>query len=86
LLNEARAALALKQLDRAGIKYTSVLDIDPTNVVALSSLGAIRYQQNHYDEAEDYLRKAVAGAQRCGNAVAARGRVLPQGIDRGFVQ
>ncbi len=62
LLNEARAALALKQLDRAGIKYTSVLDIDPTNLVALSSLGAIRYQQNRYDEAEDYLRKAVAEA------------------------
>jgi tetratricopeptide (TPR) repeat protein len=62
LLNEARAALALKQLDRAGIKYTSVLDIEPTNLVALSSLGAIRYQQNRYDEAEDYLRKAVAEA------------------------
>jgi Flp pilus assembly protein TadD len=62
LLNEARAALALKQLDRAGIKYGSVLDIDPTNIVALSSMGAIRYQQNRYDEAEDYLRKAVAEA------------------------
>ena len=60
LLNEARASLALKQLDRAGTKYTQVLDIDPTNVVAIASLGAIRYQQNHYDEAEDYLRKAVA--------------------------
>ena len=62
LLNEARAALALKQLDRAGIKYSTVLDMDPTNIVALSSLGAIRYQQNRYDEAEDYLRKAVASA------------------------
>lgn len=62
LLNEARAALALKQLDRAGIKYSSVLDIDPTNVVALSSMGAIRYQQNRFDDAEDYLRKAVAEA------------------------
>jgi Tfp pilus assembly protein PilF len=62
LLNEARAALALKELDRAGIKYTAVLDIDPTNIVALSSLGAIRYQQKRYDEAEDYLRKAVAEA------------------------
>lgn len=62
MLNEARAALALKEFDRAGTKYSSVLDIDPTNVVALSSLGAIRYQQNRYDEAEDYLRKAVAEA------------------------
>lgn len=62
MLNEARAALALKQLDRAGIKYSSVLDMDPTNIVALSSLGAIRYQQNRYDDAEDYLRKAVASA------------------------
>jgi len=62
LLNEGRAALALKQLDRAGIKYASVLDVDPTNIVALSSLGSIRYQQNRYDEAEDYLRKAVASA------------------------
>ena len=62
LLNEARAALALKEFDRAGIKYTTVLDIDPTNLVALSSLGAIRYQQKQYDEAEDYLRKAVAEA------------------------
>jgi tetratricopeptide (TPR) repeat protein len=62
LLNEARAALALKQLDRAGTKYSSVLDIDPTNIVALSSMGAIRYQQNRYDDAEDYLRKAVAEA------------------------
>lgn len=62
MLNEARAALALKQLDRAGIKYTGVLDVDPTNIVALSSLGAIRYQQNRFDEAEDYLRKAVAEA------------------------
>ena len=36
--------------------------MDPTNIVALSSLGAIRYQQNRLDEAEEYLRKAVAAA------------------------
>jgi len=62
LLNQGRAALALKSLDTASAKYLAVLEMDPTNVVALSSLGAVRYQQNRLDEAEQYLRKAVTAA------------------------
>jgi tetratricopeptide (TPR) repeat protein len=62
LLNQGRAALALKALDAASAKYVAVLEMDPTNVVALSSLGAVRYQQNRLDEAEQYLRKAVTAA------------------------
>jgi Flp pilus assembly protein TadD/uncharacterized coiled-coil DUF342 family protein len=67
LLNEARAALALRDLATAATKYTAVLDMDPTNIVALSSLGAIRYQQNRFDDAEVYLRKAVAAAPNDSN-------------------
>jgi len=62
LLNEARAALALKDLNTAGTKYTAVLAMEPTNLVALSSLGSIRYQQGRVDDAEQYLRKAVGAA------------------------
>jgi len=62
LLNEARAALALKDLETAGTKYTAVLAMEPTNLVALSSLGSIRYQQGRVDDAEQYLRKAVGTA------------------------
>ena len=67
LLNEARAALALKDLTTAATKYTAVLGMDPTNVVALSSLGAICYQQNRFDDAEENLRKAVAAAPNDSN-------------------
>ena len=62
LLNQGRAALALKAFDTADAKFTAVLEIDPTNTVALSSLGSVRYQQNRLDDAEQYLRKAVAAA------------------------
>jgi tetratricopeptide (TPR) repeat protein len=76
LLNEARAALALKDLTTAGTKYTAVLDVDPTNVVALSSLGAVRYQQNRIDDAEGYLRKAVAAVPNDSNTRSLLGVVF----------
>jgi Flp pilus assembly protein TadD len=61
-LNEARAALALKDYDAAATKYDTVLKIEPDNLVALSNLGVIRYKQGRLDEAEENLRKAVATA------------------------
>ncbi len=76
LLNEARAALALKDLAAAATKYTAVLDMDPTNIVVLSSLGAIRYQQNQFDDAEGYLRKAVAAAPNDSNTRSLLGVVF----------
>jgi Flp pilus assembly protein TadD len=76
LLNEARGALALKDFDTAGTKYSAVLGMDPTNLVALSNLGAIRYQQSHLDEAEDYLRKAVAAAPNDSNTRSLLGVVF----------
>jgi Tfp pilus assembly protein PilF len=76
LLNEARGALALKDLDTAGAKYSAVLGMDPTNIVALSNLGAIRYQQSHLSEAEDYLRKAVAAAPNDSNTRSLLGVVF----------
>ena len=61
-LNEARAALALKDFDAAATKYDTVLKLEPDNVVALSNLGVIRYKQGRLDEAEQNLRQAVAAA------------------------
>jgi Flp pilus assembly protein TadD len=60
LLNEARAAVALKDYDTAGAKYDTVLAKDSQNVTALAQLGVIRYRQKRLDEAEESLRKAVA--------------------------
>jgi Flp pilus assembly protein TadD len=62
MLNEARAAAALKDYDTAALKYQEILTNDPTNVTALSNMGAIRYQQGRLDEAEGFLRKAVTAA------------------------
>jgi Flp pilus assembly protein TadD/uncharacterized coiled-coil DUF342 family protein len=76
LLNEARGALALKDFDTASAKYSAVLGMDPTNLVALSNLGAIRYQQSHLSEAEDYLRKAVAAAPNDSNTRSLLGVVF----------
>jgi tetratricopeptide (TPR) repeat protein len=67
LLNEGRAALALKDYNTAGIKYEAALGLDPTNTVALANLGVIRYQQNRLDDAEQYLRKAAAAAPNDSN-------------------
>jgi Flp pilus assembly protein TadD len=76
LLNEARGALALKDYDTASAKYSAVLGMDPTNTVALSNLGAIRYQQSRLDEAEDYLRKAVAATPNDSNTRSLLGVVF----------
>lgn len=67
LLNEARAALALKDLNGAAAKYDAVLSTEPDNVVALSNLAAIRYQQGRVDEAEQNLRKAIAATPNDSN-------------------
>jgi tetratricopeptide (TPR) repeat protein len=67
LLNEARAALALKDFNTAGTKYDAVLGLEPTNTVALANLGVIRYQQNRLDDAEGYLRKAAAATPNDSN-------------------
>ena len=57
LLNEARAAAALKDYDTAALKYQKVLAREPNNVTALSRLGAVCYEQGKLDDAEGYLRK-----------------------------
>jgi Flp pilus assembly protein TadD len=62
LLNEARAAAALKDYDTAASRYEQVLTREPGNVTALSKLGAIRFQQGKLDEAEQLLNKAVTAA------------------------
>ncbi len=67
LLNEGRAALALKDFDTAAGKYSAALDLEPTNGVALANLGVIRYQQNRLDDAELYLRKAAVAAPNDSN-------------------
>ncbi|HXI84047.1 MAG TPA: tetratricopeptide repeat protein [Verrucomicrobiae bacterium] len=67
LLNEGRAALALKDFDTAAGKYNAALDLEPTNSVALANLGVIRYQQNRLDDAENYLRKAAVAAPNDSN-------------------
>ncbi|HUJ08985.1 MAG TPA: tetratricopeptide repeat protein [Verrucomicrobiae bacterium] len=68
LLNEARAALALKDLATASTKYEAVLATEPDNLVALSGLAAVRYQQGRYDDAEESLRKVVAATPNNSNA------------------
>ena len=67
LLNQGRAALALKDYDTAGTKYEAALALEPTNTIALANLGVIRYQQNRLDDAEDYLRKAAVASPNDSN-------------------
>ena len=62
MLNEARAAEALRDYDSAALKYQEILAKEPNNVTALSNMGAIRYRQGRLDDAEGFLRKAVAAA------------------------
>ena len=62
LLNEARAAAALKDYETAAAKYQAVLAKEPKNVTALSRLGAIRYEQGKLDDAEELLRQAASEA------------------------
>ena len=68
LLNEARAALALKDLATATTKYEAVLAQEPDNLVALSNRGAIRYQQGRLDDAEQDLRKVAIATPNDSNA------------------
>jgi Flp pilus assembly protein TadD/uncharacterized coiled-coil DUF342 family protein len=68
LLNEARAAVALKDLTTASAKYEAVLATEPENLVALSNLAAIRYQQGRLDDAEQNLRKVMAATPNDSNA------------------
>jgi len=76
MLNEARAALALKDYDSAALKYQDILAQDPNNLTALSNLGAIRYQQGRSDEAEGFLRKASTAAPTDSTARSLLGVIL----------
>ncbi len=60
LLDEARAAIELKDFPAAIAKYQAVLETDSNNLLALSNLGVIHYQQGQLDEAEQHLRRGVA--------------------------
>lgn len=62
LLNEARAAVELKDLDTAAAKYEAVLAVEPDNLQALTNLGVVRYQQGRLEQAEQLMRKAVLSA------------------------
>lgn len=68
LLNEARAALALKDLTTASAKYEAALAVEPDNLVALTNLAAVRYQQGRLDDAEQNLRKVIATTPNNSNA------------------
>ncbi len=61
-LSEAREAFAAQDYNTAAARYDMVLAQDPNNLVALSNLGVVRYQQGRFDEAEESLRKAAAAA------------------------
>jgi tetratricopeptide (TPR) repeat protein len=67
LLTEARVAFSQKDYTTAGSKYEAVLATEPSNIVALTNLGIIRYQQNRLDDAEKYLRQATAAAPNDSN-------------------
>ncbi len=60
LLDEARAAVAQRDLATAASKFQAVLDQEPNNMTALSNLGVVYYKLNRLDEAEEVLRKSVA--------------------------
>jgi len=68
LLSDARAALVAKDLATASAKYNTVLASQPDNIVALSNLAAIYYQQGRYDDAEQNLRKVIVAAPNNSNA------------------
>jgi len=60
LLNEARTAFGAKDYATARTKYEAVLDAEPNNLLALSNVGVIYYQQGKLQDAESFLRRAVA--------------------------
>lgn len=60
LLRDARQSLATNDYAGATAKYNAVLAQDPQNLLALSNLGVIHYQQGRLDAAEAVLRQAIA--------------------------
>lgn len=60
LLQEARAAAELQDVDTAVAKYTQVLETNPDNLLALSNLGVIEYRRGQFAAAEQHLRRGVA--------------------------
>jgi outer membrane protein assembly factor BamD (BamD/ComL family)/uncharacterized coiled-coil DUF342 family protein len=83
LLNEARTALASKDLTTASVKYEAVLATEPGNLVALSNLAAVRYQQGRLDDAEQNLRKVIAASPNDSNARSLLGVVY---FRRGLIE
>ena len=60
LVNDGRKAAEAKDYAGAAKKFEAALDIEPNNLIALSNLGVVNYQQNKLDESEQFLRRAVA--------------------------
>lgn len=59
ILNEALAQLEAGRLEEAQARFRQVLDKQPENVEALSGLGRAAYKGRHFDQAVDYLTRAV---------------------------
>ncbi|MBI5395714.1 MAG: tetratricopeptide repeat protein [Verrucomicrobia bacterium] len=62
LVDEARELYNEKKLDAAAAKYRELLKRDPENLIGLSNLAVIRFQQERMEEAEHLLTRALTAA------------------------
>ncbi len=60
LAAEAEAAFNSNDIATAEAKYLEILKLDPENIGTLSDLGTIMLNQEKYEDAETYLRKALS--------------------------
>jgi tetratricopeptide (TPR) repeat protein len=59
LMIESRDLYRRKQFDDAAVKARKILDQDPENIVGLTNLAVIRFQQKRLEEAEHLFNRAL---------------------------
>jgi Flp pilus assembly protein TadD len=59
LLADARNAFGARDFETAALKYQHVLEVDSTNLVALSNLGVVRFHQNRLLDAQNLFQRAA---------------------------
>jgi Flp pilus assembly protein TadD len=56
---EANELFAAQKFDDAAARYQTILNVYPDSLYALSNISVVRFQQQKYPLAEEYLRRAV---------------------------
>src|SRR5207245_7596034 len=46
-------------LELAAVGYQNAINIDPSNVFAITQLGKLKYREQHYDQAQEHFANAL---------------------------